>query len=125
MASKTSLSEIRARPQIIAGRQNAFNEIKAVSTHTNVIPPTFKYKPGTVVESDVVTPNHVNFYLQAHASPNGTVRSVHYNVLKDTCGYDMKKLQDMPHRRLRHESPLSMHAPPNKPISSATDSAAT
>ncbi|CZT49083.1 uncharacterized protein RSE6_09871 [Rhynchosporium secalis] len=82
-------------PQINAGRQNAFNEIKAVSTHTNVIPPTFKYKPGTVVDNDVVTPNHVNFYLQAHASPKGTVRSAHCNVLKDTCGYDMKKLQDM------------------------------
>ncbi|XMA16230.1 hypothetical protein WAI453_009021 [Rhynchosporium graminicola] len=73
-------------PQIIAGRQNAFNEIKAVSTHTNVIPHTFKYKLGTVVDSDVVTPNHVNFYLQAHASPKGTVRSAHCNVLKDTCG---------------------------------------
>ncbi|CZT03742.1 uncharacterized protein RCO7_07595 [Rhynchosporium graminicola] len=74
-------------PQIIAGRQNAFNEIKAVSTHTNVIPHTFKYKLGTVVDSDVVTPNHVNFYLQAHASPKGTVRSAHCNVLKDTCGH--------------------------------------
>ncbi|KAH7314219.1 Piwi domain-containing protein [Rhexocercosporidium sp. MPI-PUGE-AT-0058] len=112
-------------PQITAGCLDAVREIRAIGRHSHTISDKFKYEPditlivvtkrhharfydwriepsgtanlppGTVVDSDVVTPNHVGFYLQAHASPMGTARSSHYVVLEDTCKYDMKKLQDM------------------------------
>ncbi|KAL2061612.1 hypothetical protein VTL71DRAFT_6989 [Oculimacula yallundae] len=111
-------------PQILAGCVDAFNEIKAGDPRNHAWN-GFKYKPlitlivvtkrhhsrfydkstipsskenlppGTVVDTDVVTPNHVNFYLQAHESPKGTARSSHYTVLEDMCKYDMKKLQEM------------------------------
>ncbi|KAG4441773.1 hypothetical protein IFR05_002764 [Cadophora sp. M221] len=112
-------------PQISEGCSDALKEIRAGGPHSHNIPEKFKYKPDitlmvitkrhharvydwrtdqsttanlppeTLVDSDVVTPNHVSFYLQSHASPKGTARSAHYVVLEDTCKYDMKKLQDM------------------------------
>lgn len=48
---------------------------------------------GTVVDTDVVTPNHWSFYLQSHASGLGTARSAHHIVLRDEAGYTPTELQ--------------------------------
>ena len=38
---------------------------------------------GTVVDKGVVHPTEYDFYLNAHASIQGTSRPVHYHVLLD------------------------------------------
>ncbi|TVY84813.1 Protein argonaute 1B [Lachnellula suecica] len=52
---------------------------------------------GTVVDTDVVTPNHRNFYLQSHHSPKGTARSSHYVVIHDDLDYPMADLEKITH----------------------------
>ncbi len=48
-----------------------------------------------VVESRIVVPNEINFYLQSLASPKGTARSAHYVVLQDKATYSLKDLQSV------------------------------
>jgi hypothetical protein len=39
--------------------------------------------PGTVIDSDVVSPVETDFYLYGHAGLLGTSKPAHYNVLVD------------------------------------------
>lgn len=48
---------------------------------------------GSVADTRVVTPNHLSFYLQSHASALGTARSALYNVIYDNVGYSANDLQ--------------------------------
>lgn len=52
--------------------------------------------PGTVVDSDIVSPRNFNFYLCSHAGIQGTSRPVHYNVIytdhSNLSGEDLQKL---------------------------------
>lgn len=52
-------------------------------------------KSGLVIDEDVVYPKQFNFYLQAHDSPIGTARNVHYVVLENESGYSADELQEI------------------------------
>jgi eukaryotic translation initiation factor 2C len=51
--------------------------------------------PGTVVDSTVVSPFIFDFYLQSHASLQGTSRPTHYYVLYDENGFNPDTLQSL------------------------------
>jgi eukaryotic translation initiation factor 2C len=40
-------------------------------------------RPGTVIDSDVVSPVETDYYLYGHAGLLGTSKPAHYNVLHD------------------------------------------
>jgi hypothetical protein len=51
--------------------------------------------PGTVVESTITHPFEFDFYLQSHASSQGTSRPTHYHVLYDENGFSPDSLQTL------------------------------
>ncbi|KAK7023946.1 Argonaute-like protein [Favolaschia claudopus] len=53
-------------------------------------------RAGLAVDTDMASPQFVDFYLQSHAAIKGMSRSAHYTVLQDEVfGGDIKKLQDL------------------------------
>jgi len=57
----------------------------------------FNCRPGTVVDRSVTAVYDFDFYLQAHAGLQGTVRPAHYYVIRDDIGFDANKLQALTH----------------------------
>ena len=53
----------------------------------------FVVDAGTVVDKGVVHPTEYDFYLNAHASIQGTSRPVHYHVLLDQNSLGPDQLQ--------------------------------
>ncbi|OMJ22450.1 Protein argonaute-3 [Smittium culicis] len=51
--------------------------------------------PGTVVDTDIVSPYLYDFYLQSHSGIQGTSRCVHYIVLKDENGFTPDSIQTL------------------------------
>ena len=51
--------------------------------------------PGTVVDSNITHPVEFDFYLQSHASSNGTSRPTHYHVLIDENKFTPDSLQTL------------------------------
>ncbi|KUJ10382.1 uncharacterized protein LY89DRAFT_710700 [Mollisia scopiformis] len=58
-----------------------------------------RFSPQITTSRDIVTPNHVNFYLQSHASPKSMAKSSHYVVLQNNSpkDYTLKQLEDISH----------------------------
>lgn len=52
-------------------------------------------KPGLVVDTDITSMWHFDFYLQSHCALKGTARSAHYFVIHNGIGYDADTLQDL------------------------------
>ncbi|CAG8435462.1 9989_t:CDS:10 [Funneliformis mosseae] len=50
-------------------------------------------KPGTVVDTGIVARHEFDFFLQSHATIQGTGRSAHYRVLRDDNGFGADDLQ--------------------------------
>ncbi|CAI2165391.1 7296_t:CDS:10 [Funneliformis geosporum] len=50
-------------------------------------------KPGTVVDTGIVAKHEFDFFLQSHATLQGTGRSAHYRVLRDENGFGADALQ--------------------------------
>ncbi len=42
---------------------------------------------GTVIDTDIVSPNGFNFYLNSDAAMQGTAKAMHYQVLCDEIGF--------------------------------------
>ncbi|KAF3937824.1 hypothetical protein ABW19_dt0206716 [Dactylella cylindrospora] len=57
----------------------------------------FNCRPGTVVDRSVTAVYDFDFYLQAHAGLQGTVRPAHYYVIRDDIGFSADKLQSLTH----------------------------
>ncbi|KAF9976844.1 Eukaryotic translation initiation factor 2C [Actinomortierella ambigua] len=55
-------------------------------------------KAGTVIDTDVVHPSEFDFYLQSHASLQGTSRPTHYHVLYDENNFRADELQDFTYK---------------------------
>jgi eukaryotic translation initiation factor 2C len=53
--------------------------------------------PGTVVDKGVTAVYDFDFYLQAHAGLQGTVRPTHYTVIYDENNFDADKIQQGTH----------------------------
>jgi hypothetical protein len=51
--------------------------------------------PGLVVDSTVVEPHSFNFYLQSHATSNGTSKSAHYTVIFNGMEFSSGELQSV------------------------------
>lgn len=62
-------------------------------------------KPGLIVDTDITSMWHFDFYLQSHNALKGTARSAHYFVIHNGIGYDADTLQDL-------VSNLPISAPP-------------
>ena len=73
---------------------------------------TYNHPPGLVVDTEVCHPSYFDFYLQAHASGQGTARSAHYFVVHDEMGFSADELQQLvrisPYLAFPHPPP-----PPN------------
>jgi hypothetical protein len=70
--------------------------------HTRFFPKDIRYSdrsgnclPGTVVESTITHPFEFDFYLQSHASSQGTSHPTHYHVLYDEHGFSPDELQTL------------------------------
>jgi len=50
---------------------------------------------GLVVDTDIVAPTGVDYYLQSHSGLLGTSRSAHYTVLQDTINLGIDDLQEL------------------------------
>ena len=59
------------------------------SNQTNNIP------PGTVIDTDIVSPNGFDFYLNSHAAIQGTSRPMLYQVLYDQIGFTSDEIQQL------------------------------
>ncbi|KAG0229804.1 hypothetical protein BGW42_001330 [Actinomortierella wolfii] len=55
-------------------------------------------RAGTVIDTDVVHPTEFDFYLQSHASIQGTSRPTHYHVLYDENNFTADQLQDFTYK---------------------------
>ncbi|OAQ24024.1 Piwi-domain-containing protein [Linnemannia elongata AG-77] len=55
-------------------------------------------KAGTVVDTGIVHPFEFDFYLQSHASLQGTARPTHYHVLYDQNGFTSDGLQQFTYK---------------------------
>ncbi len=50
---------------------------------------------GTVIDTDIVSPNGFDFYLNSHAAIQGTSRPVLYQVLYDEIGFTSDDIQQL------------------------------
>lgn len=53
------------------------------------------FQAGLVVDTEVVSPDENDFYLQSHDSALGTARSAHYIVLYNSSDYSMTEIQEL------------------------------
>lgn len=56
---------------------------------------TNNLQPGTVIDTDIVSPNGFDFYLNSHAAIQGTSRPVLYQVLYDEIGFTSDEIQQL------------------------------
>ncbi len=50
---------------------------------------------GTVIDTDIVSPNGFNFYLNSDAPMQGTAKAMHYQVLCDEIGFTSDDIQHL------------------------------
>lgn len=50
---------------------------------------------GTVIDTDIVSPNGFDFYLNSHAAIQGTSRPILYQVLYDEIGFTSDEIQQL------------------------------
>ncbi len=55
----------------------------------------FEFILGTVIDTDIVSPNGFDFYLNSHAAIQGTSRPVLYQVLYDEIGFTSDDIQQL------------------------------
>ncbi|CAF1297196.1 unnamed protein product [Adineta ricciae] len=71
--------------------------------------------PGTVVDTDIVHPQHFDFYLNSHAAIQGTSRPILYHVLYDEIGFTSDEIQSLTyflcHSDVRCTKAVSIPAP--------------
>ncbi|CAF1268322.1 unnamed protein product [Rotaria sp. Silwood1] len=76
---------------------------------------TNNIQPGTVIDTDIVTPNGFDFYLNSHAAIQGTSRPMLYNVLYDDIGFTPDEIQQLTyylcHTDVRCTKSVSVPAP--------------
>jgi len=71
--------------------------------------------PGTVIDTDIVSPNGFDFYLNSHAAIQGTSRPMLYQVLYDEIGFTSDDIQQLTyylcHTDVRCTKAVSVPAP--------------
>jgi eukaryotic translation initiation factor 2C len=76
---------------------------------------TNNIQPGTVIDTDIVSPNGFDFYLNSHAAIQGTSRPVLYQVLYDEIGFTSDEIQQLTnylcHTDVRCTKAVSVPAP--------------
>ena len=50
---------------------------------------------GTVINTDIVSPNGFNFYLNSDAPTEGTAKATHYRVLYDEIGFTSDDIHEL------------------------------
>jgi len=55
----------------------------------------FFFIPGTIVDTDIVSPNGFYFYLNSDTAIQGTSRPVLYQVLYDEIGFTPDEIQQL------------------------------
>ena len=76
---------------------------------------TNNLQPGTVIDTDIVSPNGFDFYLNSHAAIQGTSRPMLYQVLYDEIGFTSDDIQQLTyylcHTDVRCTKAVSVPAP--------------
>ncbi|CAF1347631.1 unnamed protein product [Adineta ricciae] len=76
---------------------------------------TNNVQPGTVIDTDIVSPNGFDFYLNSHAAIQGTSRPMLYQVLYDEIGFTSDDIQQLTyylcHTDVRCTKAVSVPAP--------------
>ncbi|CAF1236661.1 unnamed protein product [Adineta ricciae] len=76
---------------------------------------TNNIQPGTVIDTDIVSPNGFDFYLNSHAAIQGTSRPMFYQVLYDEIGFTSDDIQQLTyylcHTDVRCTKAVSVRAP--------------
>ncbi|UJR23980.1 hypothetical protein I4U23_026946 [Adineta vaga] len=76
---------------------------------------TNNIQPGTVIDTDIVSPNGFDFYLNSHAAIQGTSRPMLYQVLYDEIGFTSDDIQQLTyylcHTDVRCTKAVSVPAP--------------
>jgi len=76
---------------------------------------TNNLQPGTVIDTDIVSPNGFDFYLNSHAAIQGTSRPILYQVLYDEIGFTSDDIQQLTnylcHTDVRCTKAVSVPAP--------------
>ncbi|UJR24794.1 hypothetical protein I4U23_006169 [Adineta vaga] len=76
---------------------------------------TNNVQPGTVIDTDIVSPNGFDFYLNSHAAIQGTSRPSLYHVLYDDIGFTSDEIQQLTyylcHTDVRCTKSVSIPAP--------------
>ncbi|CAF1508752.1 unnamed protein product [Adineta steineri] len=71
--------------------------------------------PGTVIDTDIVSPNGFDFYLNSHAAIQGTSRPTLYHVIYDNIGFTPDEIQQLTyylcHTDVRCTKSVSIPAP--------------
>ncbi|CAG8508112.1 14010_t:CDS:10, partial [Acaulospora morrowiae] len=72
-------------------------------------------KPGTVVDSVIVVPQHFTFFLQSHAALHGTARPAYYHVILNGGEFTADEIQDLTNKlcylSARCDTPISLVTP--------------
>jgi len=72
-----------------------FNQVKINSIFNFDLNIDFLFFLGTVIDTDIVSPNGFDFYLNSHAAIQGTSRPVLYHVLYDEIGFTSDDIQQL------------------------------
>ncbi|CAF0840758.1 unnamed protein product [Adineta ricciae] len=76
---------------------------------------TSNVQPGTVIDTDIVSPNGFDFYLNSHAAIQGTSKPALYHVLYDDIGFTSDEIQQLTyylcHTDVRCTKAVSIPAP--------------
>ncbi|CAF3707984.1 unnamed protein product [Rotaria sordida] len=76
---------------------------------------TNNIQPGTVIDTDIVSPNGFDFYLNSHAAIQGTSKPILYQVLYDEIGFTSDDIQQLTyylcHTDVRCTKSVSVPAP--------------
>ncbi|CAF3792637.1 unnamed protein product [Rotaria socialis] len=76
---------------------------------------THNIQPGTVIDTDIISPNGFDFYLNSHAAIQGTSRPMLYHVLYDDIGFTPDEIQQLTyylcHTDVRCTKSVSVPAP--------------
>jgi hypothetical protein len=74
-------------------KQITFNQVRNI--HLFIFIQIFFFALGTVIDTDIVSPNGFDFYLNSHAAIQGTSRPVLYQVLYDEIGFTSDEIQQL------------------------------
>eukprot|EP00184_Porphyridium_aerugineum_P008274 CAMPEP_0184691376 /NCGR_PEP_ID=MMETSP0313-20130426/253_1 /TAXON_ID=2792 /ORGANISM="Porphyridium aerugineum, Strain SAG 1380-2" /LENGTH=882 /DNA_ID=CAMNT_0027149077 /DNA_START=159 /DNA_END=2807 /DNA_ORIENTATION=- len=85
------------KPKVVYIVVNKGNRARFITDDNNFTDRSGNVKPGTVVDTQIVSPRYPEFYLISHVGLQGTARPCKYTILWDELEMSMDELQEMCH----------------------------